>query len=177
MHSHVMSMGDLNRGTYTGQFGFVYVEPKSNPGNYDLEVVMNLARNVWSATLNDAVLVNSKAITTQGFALNFGDADAVWVIRTPGSPGDNFMLFDDYTVSVESVPAIPPRLRVLASDPRQAFALRILGEAGRAYVIDASPDMKLWTPIKTNTSLDGTFDLVDLGSPGAARRFYRARLY
>ena len=40
MHSHVMSMGDLNRGTYTGQFGFVYVEPKSNPGNFDLEVFL-----------------------------------------------------------------------------------------------------------------------------------------
>ncbi len=45
VHSHVMSMGDLNRGTYTGQFGFVYVEPKSNPGNYDLEVF--LATREW----------------------------------------------------------------------------------------------------------------------------------
>ena len=45
VHSHVMSMGDLNRGTYTGQFGFVYVEPKSNPGNYDLEVF--LATHEW----------------------------------------------------------------------------------------------------------------------------------
>ena len=29
VHTHVMSMSDLNRGTYTGQFGFVYIEPKS----------------------------------------------------------------------------------------------------------------------------------------------------
>ena len=32
VHSHVMAMSDLSRGTYTGQFGFVYVEPKSQPG-------------------------------------------------------------------------------------------------------------------------------------------------
>jgi FtsP/CotA-like multicopper oxidase with cupredoxin domain len=37
VHSHVMSMSDLQRGTYTGQFHFVYVEPKSNPGQYDRE--------------------------------------------------------------------------------------------------------------------------------------------
>lgn len=40
VHTHVMSMSDLNRGTYTGQFGFVYIEPKSNPGGYDQEVFL-----------------------------------------------------------------------------------------------------------------------------------------
>jgi FtsP/CotA-like multicopper oxidase with cupredoxin domain len=45
VHSHVMSMGDLNRGTYSGQFGFVYVEPSSNPGNYDQEIF--LASKEW----------------------------------------------------------------------------------------------------------------------------------
>jgi hypothetical protein len=40
VHSHVMSMGDLSRGTYTGQYGFVYVEPKNNPGQYDQEVFL-----------------------------------------------------------------------------------------------------------------------------------------
>jgi FtsP/CotA-like multicopper oxidase with cupredoxin domain len=37
VHSHAMSMSDVNRGTYTGQFGLVYVEPKNNPGQYDQE--------------------------------------------------------------------------------------------------------------------------------------------
>jgi FtsP/CotA-like multicopper oxidase with cupredoxin domain len=45
VHSHVMSMSDVNRGTYTGQFGFVYIEPKSNPGQYDQEVF--LATHEW----------------------------------------------------------------------------------------------------------------------------------
>jgi FtsP/CotA-like multicopper oxidase with cupredoxin domain len=40
VHSHVMSMGDVNRGTYTGQFAFVYVEPKNNPGQFDQEVFL-----------------------------------------------------------------------------------------------------------------------------------------
>lgn len=40
VHTHVMSMSDLNRGTYTGQFAFVYIEPKNNPGRYDQEVFL-----------------------------------------------------------------------------------------------------------------------------------------
>jgi FtsP/CotA-like multicopper oxidase with cupredoxin domain len=40
VHTHVMPMADLSRGTYTGQFGFVYIEPKNNPGQYDQEVFL-----------------------------------------------------------------------------------------------------------------------------------------
>ena len=29
VHTHVMPMSDLSRGTYTGQFAFVYIEPKN----------------------------------------------------------------------------------------------------------------------------------------------------
>lgn len=41
-HSHVMAMRDLKRATYTGQFGFFYIQPKSEPGNYDQEVFLAL---------------------------------------------------------------------------------------------------------------------------------------
>ncbi len=41
-HSHAMSMADLHKGTYTGQFGFVYIEPTSNPGAYDQEIFLAL---------------------------------------------------------------------------------------------------------------------------------------
>jgi FtsP/CotA-like multicopper oxidase with cupredoxin domain len=40
VHTHVMSMADVNRGTYTGQFAFVYIEPRNNPGRYDQEVFL-----------------------------------------------------------------------------------------------------------------------------------------
>lgn len=45
VHSHVMPMSDLSLGTYTGQFGFVYIEPKNDPGRYDQEVF--LATHEW----------------------------------------------------------------------------------------------------------------------------------
>jgi len=40
VHSHVMSMSDVQRGTYTGQFNLVYVDPKNNPGQYDREIFL-----------------------------------------------------------------------------------------------------------------------------------------
>jgi FtsP/CotA-like multicopper oxidase with cupredoxin domain len=45
VHTHVMSMSDLSRGTYTGQFAFVYIEPKTNAGRYDQEIF--LATHEW----------------------------------------------------------------------------------------------------------------------------------
>ena len=41
-HTHVFAGADLNRGTYTGQAGAVYVEPKSDVGAYDREVFLVL---------------------------------------------------------------------------------------------------------------------------------------
>jgi FtsP/CotA-like multicopper oxidase with cupredoxin domain len=36
-HSHAMAYADLHKGSYTGQFGFVYIDPASDPGRYDQE--------------------------------------------------------------------------------------------------------------------------------------------
>jgi FtsP/CotA-like multicopper oxidase with cupredoxin domain len=41
-HTHVVAGSDLNRGTYTGQAGPVYIEPMDNPGAYDREVFLVL---------------------------------------------------------------------------------------------------------------------------------------
>ena len=41
-HTHVVAGADLNRGTYTGQAGPVYIEPVDNPGAYDREVFLVL---------------------------------------------------------------------------------------------------------------------------------------
>ena len=44
-HSHAFAGKNLRRGLYTGQFGFVYIEPKNDPGQYDREVF--LAMHQW----------------------------------------------------------------------------------------------------------------------------------
>jgi FtsP/CotA-like multicopper oxidase with cupredoxin domain len=44
-HSHAMAMTDLNRSTYSGEFGFLIVEPTGDPGRYDREIM--LAAHHW----------------------------------------------------------------------------------------------------------------------------------
>ena len=39
-HTHAMAMDDVTKGAFSGQFGFLYVEPKSDPGMYDQEVFL-----------------------------------------------------------------------------------------------------------------------------------------
>ena len=41
-HTHVSAGRNLKRSTYTGQFGFLYVEPKSAPGQHDAEIFLAL---------------------------------------------------------------------------------------------------------------------------------------
>ena len=41
-HSHAMANGDLHRGSYTGQFGFLMIDSGSNPGRYDQEIFLAL---------------------------------------------------------------------------------------------------------------------------------------
>lgn len=39
-HTHVVAGADLARGTYSGQAGPLYIEPRSNPGAYDREIFL-----------------------------------------------------------------------------------------------------------------------------------------
>ncbi len=41
-HSHAAAGPDLTRGTYSGQLGPVYIEPKNDPGHYDREIFLVL---------------------------------------------------------------------------------------------------------------------------------------
>jgi FtsP/CotA-like multicopper oxidase with cupredoxin domain len=47
-HSHAMAMTDLTRSTYSGEFGFLIVEPAGDPGRYDREVL--LAARHWEGS-------------------------------------------------------------------------------------------------------------------------------
>ncbi len=48
-HSHAMAMTDLSRSTYSGEFGFLIVDPAAgDPGRYDREVM--LAAHHWEGT-------------------------------------------------------------------------------------------------------------------------------
>jgi FtsP/CotA-like multicopper oxidase with cupredoxin domain len=57
VHSHAMAMTDLSRGVYSGQFAFVYVEPKRDSGRYDQEIF--LSTHEWEPRLVPEPIVES----------------------------------------------------------------------------------------------------------------------
>jgi FtsP/CotA-like multicopper oxidase with cupredoxin domain len=76
-HTHVMAMDDLTKGAYSGQFGFLMVEPKSEPGAYDREIF--LAGRHWDPFLvhrpapNNDWTVDYNICTLADKALGFGE--------------------------------------------------------------------------------------------------------
>ncbi len=68
VHSHAMAMTDLSRGVYSGQFGFVYVEPKTDPGRYDQEVF--LATHEW-----EPFFLEGDEMDAQDAQETFGETD------------------------------------------------------------------------------------------------------
>ena len=147
-------------------------------GEYDLTIILNFADNLWSATLRGSEttatpIVDSQPMSTQGSVLNLGDIDAVWVNRDIGVYGDNFMVFDNYSVAAEPYPV---SLEVLEPGSNGAFRLALIGEPGRRYSIDVTSDFVDWFALATNNAgTDGGFDFVDTTSTGYTHSFYRAR--
>lgn len=151
-------------------FGF------DNEVPYDLEIDLNLQRNLWTARINGTVIVNAQPITTGSAAMTFGDADTVWVIRQPGNPGDNFMVFDDYRITLEPLTSIPPTVEPVGMLNTGAFVVRIKGEPGVTYRLEATQDLRTWSPVATGLaqSPSGFVDLQDTAAANFGNRNYRA---
>ncbi len=79
-HSHVHAGRDTKRATYTGQFGFLYVEPKEEPGRYDAEVF--LALHGWDPHLDSQGDEGNLEVTYSVYSINshaLGSGDPVRV--------------------------------------------------------------------------------------------------
>ncbi len=71
-HTHAMAGHDLKHGAYTGQFGMVIIEPKSDPARYDKEVPLLL--HEWEPSFDSdmAMDVSYKSYSINGRMLGFG---------------------------------------------------------------------------------------------------------
>ena len=79
-HSHTMAGRNLKRATYTGQFGFIYIEPHSEPGHYDQELF--LALKEWNPFFSsagpddDSIDISYEHFSINDRALGYGDRSA-----------------------------------------------------------------------------------------------------
>jgi FtsP/CotA-like multicopper oxidase with cupredoxin domain len=74
-HTHTFAGNNLNKGTYTGQHGFLWVEPHENPARYDAEFFLLL--HDWKGYLvasdDGSMNVAYDVSTVNGRVLGFGD--------------------------------------------------------------------------------------------------------
>jgi FtsP/CotA-like multicopper oxidase with cupredoxin domain len=144
-HSHVHAGRDTNRATYTGQFGFLYVEPKDESGQYDAEVF--LALHGWDAYLSsqggdgslDAVYpvysINSRALGSsdpvrvkegQKVLFRFLNASATQQHRV-ALPGHKFKVV---SLDGNAVP-VPREVEVIEMGPAERVdALVVMNQPG-----------------------------------------------
>lgn len=68
-HSHVAAGRNLNRATYTGQFGFFYIQPRNEPGDYDAEFFLALKEwdPFWTTQMGNG---DSLDVGYQRFSIN-----------------------------------------------------------------------------------------------------------
>jgi hypothetical protein len=143
---------------------------------YTLEVIMNFAGNRWSATLNDTLITTNQPITTTNALLTLGDIDAVWLLYDPEVPaGDNFMVFDNYRITAETLPVVPAQVQYLGRTGEGWAILRVFGANGAQWALEATTNLVQWTAVKTNFISGTYYDQVDTAAAGARQRFYRAR--
>jgi FtsP/CotA-like multicopper oxidase with cupredoxin domain len=74
-HTHVFAGKDLHKGQYTGEHGFLLIEPRDNPARYDQEIF--LALHDWDGQLfasgDGAMDPVSEVSTINGRVLGFGE--------------------------------------------------------------------------------------------------------
>jgi hypothetical protein len=142
---------------------------------YLLEIWLNFARNNWQAVLNGQVVVDAQPITTTGARLDLGDIDAFWALRTKGAPGDNYLLFDEYSVTIEPTDHIPATIELLGLNTRNEFELYLHAERDRSFALETTVNLVDWTPLATNRLSEGYWFFTDKSSVGSPLRIYRAR--
>lgn len=141
-HSHVSAERNLKRATYTGQFGFIYIEPASEPGNYDQEVF--LALKEWepyfgsSAVDEDSIDVAYSLFSINDRALGHGEP-----IRVKEGQRVLLRILNASATITRRIAVAGHKFRVIAMDGNAVAAPKEVGalELGPAERIDAIVEM------------------------------------
>ena len=76
---------------------------------YNLQIAVDFGTRRWSASLDGVALVSGKPIYATSGAFDVGDFDAVWTVQDSNYPGNNYMVFDNYGVTVRPVDGWDPQ--------------------------------------------------------------------
>jgi FtsP/CotA-like multicopper oxidase with cupredoxin domain len=143
-HTHTMAMNDLTRAQYSGQHGFLMVEPREDPARYDQEFF--LALHDWAGYLlanEDGAMNPSYAVATiNGKAMGSGDPLRV-------KQGQRILL------------------HVLNSSPTEVHWIALAGHSFRVVALDGNPVPSPRTiPMLRLAPAERVSAVVEMNNPG-----------
>ncbi|HET6609731.1 MAG TPA: multicopper oxidase family protein [Rhodopila sp.] len=151
-HSHAMAMANLHRSTYTGEFGFLIVEPENDPGRYDREVL--LAARRWEGSW----------VSVPDFSSSTPDDNGL-VVRYHAATLGERMLGHGEPIRVRQNERI--LFRLLNASPTMPVSLALPGHRFTVVALDGNP---IPTPAPVDTvTLDVAERadvIVEMNNPG-----------
>jgi FtsP/CotA-like multicopper oxidase with cupredoxin domain len=143
-HTHTMAMNDLTRAQYSGQHGFLMIEPRDNPARYDQEFF--LALHDWDGYVlasDDGAMNPSYAVATiNGKVMGFGEPLRV-------KQGQRILL------------------HVLNSSPTEVHWIALAGHSLRVVGLDGNPvPTPRLVPMLRLAPAERVCALVEMNNPG-----------
>jgi FtsP/CotA-like multicopper oxidase with cupredoxin domain len=147
-HTHTMAMDDFTRGQYSGQHGFLMVEPREDPARYDQEFF--LALHDWEGYLlanEDGAMNPSYAVATiNGKAMGHGEPLRV-------KQGQRILL------------------HVLNSSPTEVHWIALAGHIFRVLALDGNPvPTPRQVPMLRLAPAERVSAVVEMNNPGVGSR-------
>ena len=105
------------------------------------------------------------------------DPNGVWSLYLYDDSLQDFGQLGGWSLTITTVGLVQPEPAVLSAStfqPAGQFQLRVKGEAGGSYRIEASTNLLHWTPIGTNVRTSGNLFFNDPMASGRVQRFSRA---
>lgn len=166
VHTHTLAGADLNRGMYTGQFGIVYIEPKSDPARYDQEVF--LATHEWEPFFGAEEMGTDAETWPQGSVPKPSPADP--------KPNGYEIGYRSFSINGKSLGSGEPvhvkrgqrvMFRILNASATENIELALAGHQFEIVALDGNP---VPTPRKVSVLALGVAERIDavveMNSPG-----------
>ncbi len=150
--------------------------------SYHLEMTIDFANNLWTATLDDLTLFQDSPFTSGDVIMNLGDVAAEWEIDDLDNPGTNWMYFDNWSVrasSTEEEPTEPDAiddLQMVITSMGTA-ELSWSGNVGDRFLVEISDQLQSWNGDHPNAAVTATASGATFTDEtnGSTARFYRVR--
>jgi len=155
-HTHTSAMQDLSRAAYSGQFGFLYIEPKQEAGDYDREIF--LAIHHWEPSwMHMGPPMNAFGVSYRYATFNDKLQSAAEPIRVRRGERVLFRLLNASATETVSLALPGHTFTVIAMDgntvpqPRSVETL-VMGVAERLDVVVEMNSPGVWLFGSTNAS-------------------------